>query len=198
MLEPPVRKPSRREPQNGLGDVLAHSVKETGRRSTVHDAMIKGQAECNHLAGNDLPLVYGRLADYAPNPQNGCLGQIDDGGEGVNAEHAQICDRESSALHRIMPQAFLVRTLDQAGSLSCYRAQRLCGNVSQYRSQQALISFDRKADVDSTVKYQSIIAPTGIERGMFLQRGGCQFEIDVVVARYRQSSASVAGLQLLT
>ena len=79
--------------------------------------MIEGQAESNHLAGNDFPFVDGRLTHDSPDTQNGGLRQVDDRREGVNVIHTQIRDRECASLHRLYAQAFLVGALDQTGSL---------------------------------------------------------------------------------
>ena len=122
-----------------------HSVEKARRRGTVYYAMIKGQAECNHLARNDSPFVDGRLADDSSNSKNRCLGQVDDGSESVNTIHAQIRDRECPPLHRLKAQTFLVRAFYQARSFRRDFAQRLCCHVTQHRRQQPLFCFDREA-----------------------------------------------------
>ena len=88
------------QPRRRVGDGVDHVLQEAGGGSSIDDAMIEREAQRQLMSSGDLAIVeHDRFAANRPQSENARLGKVDDRREGVDAERAQIRDREDATLH---------------------------------------------------------------------------------------------------
>src|SRR5258708_10728176 len=90
-------------------DETAQLGQESRADGSVDDAVVAREREGQPLAGDDRALPDdGLLTDFA-HGEDGSLGWIDDGGERIDAEHAEVRDAERSVAHLFGPKLLALR-----------------------------------------------------------------------------------------
>jgi hypothetical protein len=104
----------------------------------------------------DLDAVVGGhgLGEGGAGGQDGRLGGVDDGGELLHAEHAEVGDGEGAAAHVVGGQLALAGAADQLPGLAGDLGEGQVVGVADHRDHQAAVDGDGDADVDPLVEQE--------------------------------------------
>jgi hypothetical protein len=124
-------------------------------------------------------LHHGLLHD-ATDGQDAGIGRVDDGGELLDAEHAQVGDGEGVAFPVLRLQLFLLGPLGVVAHFNADGAQGLSIGKTHHGHQQAFFHRHGHADVDVLVETDLIAQPAAVHLRMLLQGNGHGFDHHVV------------------
>ncbi len=186
--------------RNRILNELLDPLQEAGGRCAVHQAMVKHQAKRPHLAGNDLPIANDRFGLDATHAQDGCLGQVDDGREGVDLVHAQAGDGEGPAAQIVGQRLARPRPIHQGAEFGAKGTQPHLVSPADNGNQQPALGVDGHAKVDVGQSFDglAIIAQAGIHVGKLAQRPGDDQAQKVVVPGGKTPFLRNRGLELLS
>ncbi len=100
------------------------------------------------MTGDDLSVAHDGLFGDAAHAQDGGLGQVDDGGEGIDVVHAQVGDGEGAAAQSVGRDAAGARPLGQLAELGPELAQAFLIGIANDGHEQSPLGVDGHAHVD--------------------------------------------------
>ncbi len=169
------------EAEKRVFDEVAEGLQEAGSGGTVVHAMIKGEAERESITRGEGAVVQRHgLAHDGTDAENGGLGGIDDRGECLDPEAAEIAEREASALHVCGSELTGAGGGDKLLRLCSDMSERGGADVADDGDEQARLGVHSDAEVDAFGEQEMILRPSGGEHGMLAQSGGGEFDEDVV------------------
>ncbi len=130
--------------------------------------------------GTITPCFDYRLLHDAAHGQDAGLGRIDDGGELVDVEHAEVRHAEGAAGVLLRLQAAFPGAAGHLLHLGGDLAERLPIGVAHHRRDQPVFHCDGDAQVHFVPVADPVVLPPGVAGGMRLQRRGGGLHDDVV------------------
>ncbi|CAN3999889.1 serine--tRNA ligase, partial [Dysosmobacter welbionis] len=121
---------------------------EFGRYRAVQQSVVEGQGDPQHLMLSDGAVVlHHQLILRAVDAQNGCVRLVDDGGEALHAEHAQIGHSEGGALVLVSTQLVGTGPLRQILGLGGQGFQAQQVRVPDHRDDEPRVQSHRHAQI---------------------------------------------------
>ena len=131
------------------------------------------------------------------NAKDGCLGQVNDGGEGLDTEGADVGDREGAAAQEVGGDGAVDGTAGQALGLVGERLEAQGLRGADDGDEEAARGVACKAEVDLLELGEYAVLEVGVEHGV-LGQGARHGEADQVVERdLTQAQSRVGILDLL-
>ena len=118
----------------------------------------------------------------APTAKDGCLGQVNDGGEGLDTEGADVGDREGAAAQEVGGDGAVDGTAGQALGLVGERLEAQGLRGADDGDEEAARGVACKAEVDLLELGEYAVLEAGVEHGV-LGQGTRDGEADQVVER---------------
>jgi hypothetical protein len=139
-----------------------------GSYGAVHDSVVR--AECHvHHTGNAVRIIAfsGSLVDKnslgcSTHCQDACLRWVDDCGEVVDAEHAQVGNGESAARELFWLQFVIASASSDVLNLSCDLVKTLQIRVAEHWCHEAVVGLHSNAHVDVGELADEVIHPLGV------------------------------------
>ena len=160
---------------------LRHPLQEACGRPAVHQAMVEGQAQPDHLPRLHMIASPDRLRLDAAHAEDGALRQVDDRRERVDAEHAQVGQREGAAGQLVGRTLAAAGAFGQRGCFGGELRQPLAIRPAHHRRQQPAFGVHRHGDVDLRPELDGVAVQRRVEPGMLGQRLGQDGQEEVVV-----------------
>ncbi|PZS39412.1 MAG: hypothetical protein DLM62_08450, partial [Pseudonocardiales bacterium] len=137
-------------------------AQERGGGRAVEDPVIDRQGELDHRPPGQLPITDDRFLGSRPDGEDGRLGRVDDRSEVVDAEHAEVADREGTASEFLRGQLPGAGPLREHACLGGDLAQALAVCVADDRDDEPVAEGDGDAHVDPPVQNDLVAAPRGV------------------------------------
>ncbi len=125
----------------------------------VHDAVVGAAGAGGHLAAVDAVVDDAGLGRDAADAAAGHLAGVDDGRDGVHAEHADVAEGEASALVVVGAEALAARAGHEVGAGLGDLGQALALAVADHGDDEALVEGHGEADVHLAAKEQGAVGP---------------------------------------
>lgn len=133
--------------------------------------MIKGQTQCHDAVSESHVRCDGiRWSVYAAEAEDGRFGKVDDRRESVDAERAEVRDRERAALQLLIREATSVGLLDELTRLTGDVEDGLAIDVTHDGDQQAVRRIDRDANMNVIEDGDRAVSPASVQRLVLVQR----------------------------
>src|SRR4029450_2315019 len=140
---PAVRLRRKSQRQAGLLEQRLQLAEELGGLRAVDGAVVAGQGHGHQLAGDEAAVLDDRLLLDRTDREDRGLRRVEDGREDLDAVHAEVRDRERSAVEVVLRELALARALDDLLPFSGDLDERLPLDLALDRDDEAALSGDR-------------------------------------------------------
>jgi len=167
--------------RDGILDVALEDLEPLGTDSTIHNSVVTAHGDVHHVG--DLVALLRVVRDHdllgGAYGENARLGRVDDGGELLDAKHAQVRDGEGSSLELLGLELALLgpcgQILDGGGDVR--ETPLLSGEDNG--GDEAARGGNRHGDVGAVVLADRVVVPRAVDLGHLEQGlgGGLDQEI---------------------
>ena len=142
--------------------------------------MIRAERRPHDLADHDLAPLDDRLVGDPADREDRPLAGVDDGGEGLDAEHPEVRDGEGRAGHLVGLERLVLGPLAEVADVERDPLERLLIGEADHRDHEAPLDRHRDADVDIAVLDEALGRVAGVDPRVRPQGLGDRVDQDVV------------------
>ena len=146
--------------------------------------MVAGHRDSHQLPHDDLALAHDGARRHRADGEDGGLRRVDDGGEFVHAEHAEVAHGEGRAGVLFGLELAAARSLGQLAHLARDLPDRFGVRAAHDRRDQPVLDGDGDADVRALVVAERLLLEGGVDRRVLHERDGGDLDDEVVDADF--------------
>src|SRR6185312_4361523 len=161
-------------------DQPAQRLQEFRSRRSVDHAMVAAHRYPKPLAYHQIAIDYDGLFFDCSNREYPCFGRIDYRSELIDAEHAEIGDRERRSRVFLGLESALARASGQLSRLRCNVRETLFVRVEDDWSDEAFFDSDSHSDVYAIELPNRVAGPVGIHFGVLSKCRRSRLDDDVI------------------
>eukprot|EP01022_Parablepharisma_sp_SALTPOND_P018110 TRINITY_DN2940_c5_g1_i1.p1 TRINITY_DN2940_c5_g1~~TRINITY_DN2940_c5_g1_i1.p1 ORF type:complete len:1297 (+),score=255.34 TRINITY_DN2940_c5_g1_i1:17584-21474(+) len=166
------------------GRVFQHVSKlaqEGHGRCAVCGHVVEGERQGHHAAYANLAIFHGRFLNHAANAQNACFWRVQNGGEAVYAQHADVTDGERAAGYFIHVQSTFAGPACHIAHMALQLFQGVRVGLFDVGDDEPVGQSHGNTEVDALMQMDAVILKRGVHDGMALESTAYGEGNDIVV-----------------
>src|SRR6266536_1871905 len=152
---------------------------EVRSRRAVQRAVVAGQRQGHQRTGLEARLRGHGFGLDCPDREDRRLRRVEDGNEPLDAEHAEVRDREGAAVEIFLAELARARACDDVCPGCGQLGDRQALGLVDHGDDEAGVDRDRDADVGARMELDRVFGPQRVDRAVAHQRGGAGLGQDV-------------------